>query len=70
MGATLDVLGNSWNINKDNFRLSLGAYGISCFNGIKFWNFFGDLIGNCEKYQKPHSRTKCQKPHNNCLNQN
>ncbi len=70
MGATLDVLGNSWNINKDNFRLSLGAYALSCFNGIKFWNFFGDLIGNCEKYQKPHSRTKCQKPHKFFLNQN
>lgn len=70
MGATLHVLGNSWNINKDNFRLSLEAYGILCFNGIKFWNFFGDLIGNCEKYQKPHSRTKWQKPHDNFLNQN
>jgi hypothetical protein len=70
MGATLDVLGNSWNINKDNFRLLLVAYGISSFNGIKFWNCFGDLIGNCEKYRKPNSRIKCQKPHNNFLNQN
>jgi hypothetical protein len=35
-----------------------------------FGTFLGISLGIVRNIKKPHSRTKCQKPHDNFLNQN